>query len=326
MRKTHTLTGIALLVFGCIAATAGGQQIDGSLRVMKGRARFGHAARSGQARHTLKLKLMVEPQWLAEHHDPDVHALRVVLKDTVLIDVAPGASGYRGSRVGRWAYRGEHDGDRVRVKANSLSGRLRIALSRANLPDLRDCDGKDLPLTVAMAGTELETTASFSVRDGHVRRWMRLANDFTPGPGPGPGPNPGGDPQPVDFSVMQQGKILLLGATPPAVARSQGEWSSMWQWHHPGGTAPPVDFTRSMVVGVYLDKPTQSIGDGLLSGIRVVSVNDTSGRREVVWEEVADSVAWSCSARPFAPCYTPATYQIVLAPRSSLPVVFRERK
>jgi hypothetical protein len=301
---------------------------------MGGRARFGHAARTGEARHTVKLKLMVGPRWLAELHEPDVHPLRVVLKDTVLIDVPPGASGYRGRRVTRWAYRGKHDGGRVRIKANAMSGVFRIALSRAHLPDLRDCDGRDLPLTVEMAGTEIETTASFSLREGRVRRWMRLANDFvpgtgpgpSPGPGPGPGPDPGGDPQPVDFSVMKQGKILLRGATPPAVARNQGEWSSMWQWHHPGGTAPSVDFTASMVVGVYLDKPTQSTGDGFLSGIRVVSVNDTSSRREVVWEEVADSVAWSCTARPFAPCFTPATYQLVLAPRSSLPVVFRERK
>jgi hypothetical protein len=41
------------------------------------------------------------------------------------------------------------------------------------------------------------------------------------------------------------------------VARTQGEWTALWQEHAPGKAAPTVDFSREMVVGVFLgSRPT----------------------------------------------------------------------
>jgi hypothetical protein len=41
------------------------------------------------------------------------------------------------------------------------------------------------------------------------------------------------------------------------VARTAAEWQSLWQRHAPGRPAPSVDFTRNMIVAVFLgSRPT----------------------------------------------------------------------
>ena len=329
MRKTNTMAGIALLALACLGTTAGGQPIDGSVDVVRGRARFAWAARTGKARHSLKLTLMVGPRGLSDSHDPEQHTLRAVLDGTVLFDVAPGANGYRFGKHGRWRYRGTHPGGRVKIKADGLIGELRITLSRASLPHLRNSSARNLPLTLEMAGTELETTASFAVRDRRVRRWTGLGSGGVPDPGPGPDPDPipGGNPQQVSFSVLRRGADSMLFPKQHQVARNQSEWASLWQKHRrTGGTPPAIDFSRDMVVAVFLGIPTRTSNPGFTTTIRVVSIHDTSSRRDVVWEEVPNGMVWTCPPPGVgAPCILPDPYEFVLAPKSSLPVVFRAK-
>jgi hypothetical protein len=329
MRKTQMMAGIALLAFGCLGTTAGAQQINGTVHVVTGKARFAHNARSGTSRHSLKLKLIVGPKSLSDFHDPEQHTLRAVLGETVLFEAAPGADGFRIAKNGNWRYRGRHGAARVKISANGLSGKVKIALSRASLPELYSSNARDLPLTFEMASAELTTTASFAVKNARVRKWKGLANDFVPGggTGPGPGPGPGGDPQQVGFSVFRQGMLRLIAVRPHEAVRTQGEWTSFWLRQQPGASPPAVDFTEKMAMGVFLAPPPMpSGGSGNLSAIRIVSISDSTSRREVVWEEVPNSIPWTCPpASPFAPCVAPASFQIVLAPQSSLPVVFREK-
>jgi hypothetical protein len=37
-----------------------------------------------------------------------------------------------------------------------------------------------------------------------------------------------------------------------AVARTDAEWTALWRQHAPAGPAPPVDFSKETVVGVFL--------------------------------------------------------------------------
>jgi len=331
MHKTHTMVGIALLACVCLGTPADGQEVDGSVRVMAGKARFAHAARTGDARHSLQLKLMMGPSWLADIHDPAHHALRAVLGESVLFDVLPGADGDRSGKQGRWRYRGEHNGGRVKISANGFNGKLKIKLSRASLLDLRASDAQDLPLTLEMAGTEVDATASFVVKDARVRRWKGLASDFVPGPGPGPGPNPdpdpNGNPHQVSFSVLRKGNDSSLWPKVHQAARNQSEWNALWLKHDWSGSTPPtVNFNQNSVIGVFLGIPTKTSNPGWVSTIRVVSINETSTRREVVWEEVPNGIVWTCPPPGVgAPCILPDPYEFVLAPQSSLPVFFREK-
>jgi len=328
MGRVTTTTGIALLVFAGLTAGAAGQAVEGTVSVLQGRARFAHAKRSGDPRHTVRLTLLVGPRSLPDFHVPEQQPLRVTVGGTLLLDADPGADGYHRSKGGRWRYRGVLAGSHVALSANPLTGRIKVKVARGAFTALEASDAVDLPVTLKMAGTSLETTASFAVRSGHVRRWTGLAREIVPGPGPGPGPDPDPGALPVDvaFSLLREGLDTRILPRQNTTARSDAEWSTIWSSHQPGTTPPAVDFGRDMVVGVFLAIPKKTSQAGWASTVRVVSVNDTSSRREVVWEEVADGAVWTCPPPGVgAPCFLPAPYQFVLAPRTSLPVVFRER-
>jgi len=200
MQNMPTITGIALLVLCGLTGYAPGQALEGTVRVRQGKARFAHSKRSGEARHALKLSLLVSPKYLPDFHVPEEHVLRATLGGTTLLDVAPGADGYRQGKGGRWRYRGEIAGGRVTLRANGLTGKVKLKISGADLPGLHASNATDLPLTLELTGALLETTASFAVKDSRVRRWRGLAFEFIPGTGGGPGtdPDPGTDPGPGD--------------------------------------------------------------------------------------------------------------------------------
>ncbi len=328
------MAGIALLALGSLTTSAAAQAIEGSLHVRQGKARFAHQAKTGEARHRLSLQLVVGPTWLPDLHNPAQHTLRAVLDETVLFDVAPGAQGYRSGKNGRWRYRGNVGSGRVKVSANPLSGRFKIKLSRATLPNLRDSNAKDLRLTLEMGGMEVDTTASFTINDGGTRSWKRLAREFVPGGGggagggdPAPTPDPGGAPQQVSFSILRRGNDTSVTPRVPQVARSQSEWAGLWAKHDFSGSTPPtVNFSQSMVVGIFLGIPTKVSAPGYATTVRVVSINDSASRREVVWEQVPNGGSWTCPPPGVgAPCILPAPYEFVLASKSSVPVTFREQ-
>ncbi len=185
-----------MLVLAALVGTAGGQALEGDVRVMKARARFSVAKRSGAARHMLKLAFQVSPRHLAELHDPDSHALRVRLDGTDLVAADAGSDGVRVRNDGRLRYRGRIAGGRVKLSANAVTGRVKLKVARADLSALAASSAVDLPLSLEMGGVVVDTSESFIVRDGRVRRWRGVAVAFPPVPDPGPGPNPDPDPDP----------------------------------------------------------------------------------------------------------------------------------
>jgi len=326
------MTGIATLVLGCLAATAGGEDLQGTVMVTNGKARFAHDKRSGDARHSLTLTLRVGPKYLSDFHEPDAHDLRAVLGDTVLFEAPAGSDGYKLAKRGRWRYRGDGAGGKVKVSANGWNGRIKIKLSRAVLTDLRGGDATDLPLTFEMTGAHMETEASFHLKDGRTRRWKGLADDFVPRPDPnqdpgqGPDPGPGGG-GPVSFRALANGLDSSYFPKQNLVVRSQAEWVTLWNRHKFGGGTPPsVNFSRDMVIATFIGIPTKINSPGMTATVRVRSVTDTASRREVVVEEVVNGAPWSCPPPGVgAPCILPDPYDFVLAPKSSLPVTFLTR-
>lgn len=212
MRHTRLRAGIALLALCGLASAVAAQDPGETLEILACKAKFAQSLRKGTSRHALKLTLRVGPRQLPYSHDPDQHALRVELDGVVLCDAPPGADGYRVNKRGRWRYRGEIAGGRVKVSGDGGSGRVKLKVSRAHLPDLRDSSAVDLDLSLALANTEVGTTASFHVLDFGVRRWRGLIVRFppTPDPGPGPGPQPGPPPDPREAPTGAALKAAIL--------------------------------------------------------------------------------------------------------------------
>jgi hypothetical protein len=62
---------------------------------------------------------------------------------------------------------------------------------------------------------------------------------------------------PVAFKTLERGDQSNIESAREVVVRTAAEWTAFWKQHAPGQTPPKVDFTRSMVVGVFLgSRPT----------------------------------------------------------------------
>jgi hypothetical protein len=95
------------------------------------------------------------------------------------------------------------------------------------------------------------------------------------------------------------------------VARTPAEWSALWQQHAPDRERPEVDFSREMVVAVFMG--TRTTGG---HSIQVVSAREVPGAFVVGYRERSPERG-SITAQVIT---TP--YHIVAVPRSDAPVRF----
>ena len=62
---------------------------------------------------------------------------------------------------------------------------------------------------------------------------------------------------PLKFATVQRGDLSGIEERREAVIRTAAEWASLWKQHQPDQKPPAIDFTRSMVAGVFLgSRPT----------------------------------------------------------------------
>ena len=98
-------------------------------------------------------------------------------------------------------------------------------------------------------------------------------------------------PPPAVRTVVK-GPMSGIESPRQAVVRSAAEWSTLWQAHDPGGAMPAIDFSREMVVAVFLgSRPTggyaveivRAVGN---SGTLVVEYVETAPSRDTVTGQV----------------------------------------
>jgi hypothetical protein len=71
---------------------------------------------------------------------------------------------------------------------------------------------------------------------------------------------------------MDKGDRTAIRSPREVVVRTEAEWTALWTEHAPDRPRPKVDFSRDMVVGVFLGtKPTAAYS------VAVVSTIDASG-------------------------------------------------
>jgi hypothetical protein len=95
------------------------------------------------------------------------------------------------------------------------------------------------------------------------------------------------------------------------VARSAPEWAAIWRQHSPDRPAPRVDFTKEMVVGVFLGSRT-SAG----YGVQIVSAAESNGSLVVKYRERAPGRGDITAQILTFP------YHLVAVPLTSAPVTF----
>jgi PrcB C-terminal len=97
---------------------------------------------------------------------------------------------------------------------------------------------------------------------------------------------------PPSVRTVAKGSMSGIDAPRQASVRSAAEWSALWKAHDPKGETPAVDFSREMVVGVFLgSRPTGGYGIEIIravgnSGTLVVEYVETAPSRDAVTAQV----------------------------------------
>ena len=61
--------------------------------------------------------------------------------------------------------------------------------------------------------------------------------------------------------IVERGGQSRIAVPRQVTARTEAEWTALWREHAPGRPAPAVDFSREMVLGVFLgNRPTPGYG------------------------------------------------------------------
>ena len=108
---------------------------------------------------------------------------------------------------------------------------------------------------------------------------------------------------------------LMSGIDRPqqSVARTAAEWQTLWQQHAPGRPAPTVDFTKNMVVAVFLgSRPSGGYG------VEITGVRAEGDATVVLWAERRPAPGQMASQVITAPSF------IATVPRRDGPVRFQK--
>jgi VWFA-related protein len=130
----------------------------------------------------------------------------------------------------------------VRVEAQSQTGD-RPTIARETIVNVVSAPGAR-PTTAATA----DRTAPVAPGD----RTAPVAPSAPVAPG-APAPSaPSAPPAPISFVPLNSDSMSGIDRAEQVVARTSAEWDALWRRHAPGRTAPSVDLSKSMVVGVFL--------------------------------------------------------------------------
>jgi hypothetical protein len=84
----------------------------------------------------------------------------------------------------------------------------------------------------------------------------------------------------VPMRTVEKGATSNVDSARQTVARTQAEWTALWKAHEYDRPAPAIDFTKEMVVAVFMgSRPTAGFA------IEIVSVAERSGGLVVTYKE-----------------------------------------
>jgi hypothetical protein len=104
-------------------------------------------------------------------------------------------------------------------------------------------------------------------------------------------------PDTLSLRTIDKGANSNSDSARQAVARTDAEWSALWKAHDPNRPAPKVDFTKEMVVAVFLgSRPTAGFG------VEIVGAEVRNGALVVRYREArpaADAITAQILTSPY---------------------------
>src|SRR5687767_11907466 len=97
---------------------------------------------------------------------------------------------------------------------------------------------------------------------------------------------------PPAIRTVAKGSMSGIESPRQVVVRTAAEWSALWQTHDPRGQLPPIDFSREMVLAVFLgSRPTAGYAIDIVrgvgnSGTLIVDYVETAPSRDTITAQV----------------------------------------
>lgn len=115
--------------------------------------------------------------------------------------------------------------------------------------------------------------------------------------------------------IIDKGAMSNVDDAMQATARTAAEWAALWKKHNYDKPAPPVDFSKELVVAVFMgSRPTAGFA------VDIVRAEESEGKLLVGYTETSPKPG-TVSAQVLT-----APYCIAAVPKSALPVVFTRLK
>ena len=84
----------------------------------------------------------------------------------------------------------------------------------------------------------------------------------------------------VPFTTVSQGDQSGIERQRDVIVRTAGEWQALWNEHRPDESPAPVDFSKSMAIGIFLG--FRNTGG---YSVAITSIERTGGDVIVTWKE-----------------------------------------
>jgi len=119
----------------------------------------------------------------------------------------------------------------------------------------------------------------------------------------------------MPMRTLEKGSVSLIDGARQATARTADEWAALWRQHAPDRPRPSVDFSKEMVVGVFMgSRPTAGFA------VEIVGVREEADGVVVQYRETRPSRDAMTAQVLTAP------YHLVAVPKSAGAVTFEELK
>lgn len=267
---------VATLAVACaVASPASADDLELSARKARLTLRQADAPR-----HRVDLQADFPLGAWADDFDPTTERVALSVGGVTVLELEADGdrTGLREKGAYRWVYRRprEPGAARVRLVLDVAFGRIKFRGRRLDLTTVAGAGTEDVSVRLELGAQSFETELDFDTRGARWR--LRRPAPVVPPDGPPVTPPPTGA---LPRTVVDVGQTSGVTSQRTVVVRTGAEWTSLWREHKPGSAPPVVDFTRDMVVAVFLgDRPNSGYSasvDGVSADPAGLSVIYTEG-------------------------------------------------
>jgi hypothetical protein len=290
-----------LVLFATLLASTGAAKAD-PVELTITKARIGFSKKAG--RDSIRLSMAFDPDLLSPDIAPHEGSLSVTIRSEAVISL-PDATNRGKWRMkeqkGIYTYRHRRTkdhADSLALKIDVLKGVMKLRADRLDLSGIRADGPEELEFTLTLSGATCTKTVTMGQKD---LRWrFRHSTKGTVDPkgvpgggngGPAPDPDPTSLPD-ISWQELTWGYGTQITVAGQAIAKTQSSYETLWKSSVGAVTPPTVDFTKKMVVAIFL-------GYLPMGKVEIITVKREASGIRVTYRVVPDTRRYFAPVPPY---------------------------